>query len=862
MPEPEAKKTLSPLAYRELKPGEKYEPFIPASERLPELTVRSVLVGIIMVILFSVAATYSGLKVAQVFEAAIPISVLAVGLSGFLGKRGLRRNSILENVIIQSIGAASGLVVAGSIFTLPALYIMGVAPNWQSMLVTIFAAAVLGGLLGILFLVPLRRYFVAEQHGKLPFPEATATNEIFITGEAGGAQARTLLVAAAIGGLYDFLVTSCKVWQEYINFQFIPWFKRMAQDTKAQVSLDGVSFIVGLGFITGLRFSSIIFAGGLFSTLLLVPLIWHFGIDLGMTVPPGRGPIGEMDADQIFALYARRVGVGAMAGAGIIGIIKSMGTIVSAFSLGFKQLFSRRAADAEPLRTDRDLRMSTVIAGIVVSSIVVLAFFYIVLIQNQDTAPGALKIALMGLVITFIFSFLFTTVAAQATAMTGNNPISGMTLVTLIIGSALLMQVGLKGDFGKYAAIIMGAVVCTALAMSGGFVTDLKIGYWLGSTPRRQQISKVVGTAFAAVFVGLTVMLIHKAYGHVDAATGSFISGFMNTREVPAPQANLFANILGGIFDMEPITWLLYGAGILVSVLMWMMNIPPLAFAIGMYLPISVNFPLFVGGVISHFVAKSSKDPKTSEARTQKGTLIASGYIAGGAIMGVVGALLIVLGVKMPILTGGGVEKLGGGAEFVRAWFQPTAQQMDQADEARSKLSEHLNKTLPLNTAMTYSLRDATAALGQTMRFDESSADLKTASAELKRGVKAWAENLLPRVQPGKERGAVMKPEDLEPGLFSDMPEGLMSAISRYSALKPGENIEEKASRAVKIELTAELLRRDLASLEEETKDITEKWKAADFAAAKKDDWSQAPSLLAFLALCLFLYFSSRKAAA
>ena len=633
-------------AYRPLEPGEQYQPFVSAGTVLEEFSSRAIIIGIVMTLVFSVAATYSGLKVAQVFEAAIPISILAVGLSQLFQ----RRNSVLENVIIQSIGAASGLIVAGSIFTLPALYIMNVAPGTLSMILTMFIVSVLGGFLGLLFLIPLRRYFVAEQHGKLPFPEATAINEVFITGEAGGDQARTLVIAAGVGGIFDFLATSVRAWSEIVNFQFIPLMKNLATHVKATVSVNAVSLILGLGFITGLRYSAIICAGGLFSTLVLVPLIYHFGQHIAaLSIPPAPLPgfpefIPGMGAGDVFRLYAQRIGVGAMAGAGIIGIIKSLPTIYKSFKLGFEQIVHPHAHGAAAMRTDKDLKMSTVLLGIVLCTLAVGVFFFFLINQDPASASKAWQISLTGLVVVFVFSFLFTTVAALATAMTGNNPISGMTLVTLIIGSTVLVAAGLAGDFGKFAAIVMGAVVCTALAMSGGFVTDLKVGYWLGSTPRYQQISKVIGTVFAAAGVVLTVLLIHRAYGHADPATGQFVSGFMNTSVVPAPQANLFATILSGIFDNQPVTWLLYGVGLALAVLLEMMKIPPLAFAIGMYLPLQINTPLFIGGLISHFVAKSSKDPAVSDARVQRGTLLASGFIAGGAIMGVVGALVVLAG--------------------------------------------------------------------------------------------------------------------------------------------------------------------------------------------------------------------------
>jgi len=637
---------LHPAAYRELQAGETYEPYVPAGATVPEFTVRSVTIGIVMVIVFAVASTYSGLKIAQVMEAAIPISILAVGVSGLFA----RKNSILENVIVQSIGGASGLVVSGSIFTLPALYIMNVAPGTLSMLLTVFVVSVLGSFLGLLFLIPLRRYFVVEQHGKLPFPEATAINEVYVTGEKGGEQAKTLVVAACVGGVYDFLAVTVRAWNETINFQFIPAVKSLATTVKATVSVNAIAMIVGLGYITGLRFSAIICAGGFFSALVLVPLVYHFGQHIpALAIPPAPLPgfptfIPEMSANQVFRLYAQRIGVGAMAGAGFIGIVRALPTIVRAFSLGFKQIVSPHASAHAVPRTDRDLKMSTVLIGIALCAVAIGVFFYVLLSQGDPVvAAKAPQIALTGLVIAFVFAFLFTTVAALATAMTGNNPISGMTLVTLIVGSSALVAVGLQGEFGKYAAIVMGAVVCTSLAMAGGFVTDLKVGYWLGSTPRYQQLSKVIGTLFAAVGVALTVLLIHRAYGHTDAATGQFVTGFLDPR-VPAPQANLFATILSGIFDNAPVTWLLYSVGMVLSVLLFMMGIPPLAFAIGMYLPLQINTPLFIGGLISHWVSKSSTEAKVSEARSNRGTLLASGFIAGGALAGVLGAVLTLLG--------------------------------------------------------------------------------------------------------------------------------------------------------------------------------------------------------------------------
>jgi putative OPT family oligopeptide transporter len=645
---------LPETAYRELKPGEVYTPMVPATLRAPEVTIRSIIVGVVMCVVFSAAATYVALKVGQGIETAIPISIVAIGVSGFIGMLGLRRSTLIENVNILAIATTSGIVAGGTVFTMPAIYILNLDTNLKmssmQLFLQIFLVPFLGAVLGVLYLVPFRRYFVKHMHGKLPFPEATAINEVFVTGEAGGEQAKTLVVAAAVGGIFDFLVTTVKAWSEVVNFQFLPFVKNLAQTTKATVSLNAVSLIVGLGYITGLRYSAIICAGGLFSTVILVPLIYHFGQFVPTAIPPAPLPnvpalISEMSANNVFRLYAQRVGVGAMAGAGIIGIIRSLPTIYSAFALGFKQILHPHAHGQAVARTDRDLRMNVVIGAILATIAGIAVFFLVLLRQDPATASKAPQIALTGLVIATLFSFLFATVAALATALTGNNPISGMTLVTLIVGSTALVAVGLQGDFGKYAAIVMGGVVCTALSMSGGAVTDLKVGYWLGSTPRWQQISKMLGMLAAAVGVAATVMLIHRAYGTTDPATGQFVSGFMDAARVPAPQANLFATILSGIFDNAPVTWLLYGVGLVLAVLLYMMQLPPLAFAIGMYLPLEINTPLLVGGLIAHFVASSSKDPAVSEERSRKGTLIASGFIAGGAIMGVVGALLALLNV-------------------------------------------------------------------------------------------------------------------------------------------------------------------------------------------------------------------------
>lgn len=601
-------KTLPENAYKELKPGEKYIPFVPAEQMVPEVTARSLMAGIVMCAIFSFAAAYLGLKVGQVFEAAIPISILAVGM----GTIFTRKNTILENVIIQSIGAASGVVVAGAIFTIPALFILKLQPHLYQM----FLVALFGGCLGIALLIPLRKYFVAELHGKLPYPEATATTEVLVTGEAGGEQAKVLVVAAGIGGLYDFFATSLNLWMDNITLQTFEWGRAIADKAKMLIRLDGLASLIGLGYIIGFRYSSIICVGSFLSCWLIVPLIGFIGTHVDVPVYPGTIPLSEMSPDLIFREYARKVGIGAMACAGFLGILKSMKIIIASFSLGFREIFKGVKGVSQNIRTDRDIRMSTVIMVIIGSGLCLLVFF------NFLTS---FTIALVGLFIAFLLSFLFTTVAANATAIVGTNPVSGMTLVTLILSSLVLMQLGLKGGAGMFASLLIGGVVCTALSVAGGFVTDLKIGYWIGSTPRNQERFKFLGILLAAFFVGLAILLINNTEGF---------------DKIPAPQAKLMATIISSLMSNDPVPWALYGVGALIAIAMELIKISPLAVALGMYLPMELNTPLLLGGYIAHLVEKRSPDPKTAAARSARGTLIASGFIAGGALMGVVGVVL------------------------------------------------------------------------------------------------------------------------------------------------------------------------------------------------------------------------------
>lgn len=606
-----AKASLPPKAYDELKPGERYVPFIPAEKIIPEVSSRSVLWGMFMAAVFTLSIAYLALKVGTVPEAAIPIAILAVGLGHIYS----RRNTLLENVIIQSIGAASGAIVGGSVFTIPALFILGLRVNF----LMIFLSAFLGGCLGIFFLIPLRRYFCLEQHGKLPFPEATATTEILISGEGRGEQARVLILGIAVGAVYEFLAIAVRLWNELLTFLWISPLAKLAEKTKIILKIDALSAFIGLGYIIGLRYNAVIVAGGLLSHFALIPVISFLGQHLSLPIYPGDVPLASMSETQIFSAYVQKIGIGAIFMAGLIGIAKSMPTMVKSFSIGFKEMFrGKKGAVNKEQRTDTDLRMATIIVGILLTSLGL--FFYFLWISN-------LKIALIGVFISVILSFLFTTVAAYAIAIVGTNPVSGMTLVTVILSSVILLASGLSGTEGMAVALLIGAVVCTALSLSGVFITDLKIGYWLGSTPRNQERFKFSGVLVSAAAVGLAVFILDKAF--------SFQSGTL-----PAPQANLMAAIIKSLMSGQPVTWLLFGIGIFVALLIEMLSVPTLAFALGMYLPLELTTPLLVGGLLAHLVRKSSRDKGLASKRHNRAVLLSSGFIAGGAMMGIVLAFL------------------------------------------------------------------------------------------------------------------------------------------------------------------------------------------------------------------------------
>jgi putative OPT family oligopeptide transporter len=621
------KSGLPENAYTELKPGEVYTPIVPADSTIPEVTFRSVFWGIIMAILFSGAAAFLGLKIAQVFEAAIPIAILAVGL----GSLYRRKSTILENVIIQSIGAASGLVVAGAIFTLPALYILELDQHVN--IFQLFMAAVLGGVLGVVFLVPLRRYFCSDMHGKLPFPEATATTEVLVAGAKGGQQAKVLAVAAIIGGVYDFISIAMKGWAEEFSTGMVGVFAPLTTKIKAVLSINTGAAVMGLGYIVGLRYATSIACGSFLSWFVFIPALNHFGSYITVAIPPAEGEmlIASMSAHQIFTNYVRYIGIGAIFVAGLLGIIKSSPIIAQAFTKGFKEIFAARkkhVGEASVERTQRDMPMSIVVLGIVVVVVASWLFFRFSVLEGQAN-PNGMSLIAVGVV--FIISFLFTTVAARAIAIVGINPVSGMTLVTLILSCVILVAAGLTGPYGMMAALLIGGMVCTSLAMAGGLITDLKIGYWIGSTPARQEWSKVLGTVFAAITVAVVIIILNKVYGFTPD----------RPEALPAPQANAMAAVIKGIMAAKGAPWLLYGIGAVIAILMELLGISPLAFALGMYIPLSLNTPILIGALVAHFVQKSAgKDAALGRARRERGTLIASGFIAGGALMGVLGAVI------------------------------------------------------------------------------------------------------------------------------------------------------------------------------------------------------------------------------
>lgn len=612
---------LSESAFRELKPDEKYEPVMSPDKNYPEVNAWSVTWGVLMAVLFSAAAAYLGLKVGQVFEAAIPIAIIAIGLSS----AAKRKNALGENVIIQSIGACSGAIVAGGIFVMPAIYMLDLHADF----LRIFIAAALGGVLGILFLIPFRKYFVKDMHGKYPFPEATATTQVLVSGEKGGSQAKPLLLAGIIGGLYDFTVATFGWWNEQVTSRAVAFGETIAEKAKLVVKLNTGAAVLGLGYIIGLRYAFIICMGSICVWWIIVPamaIIFPETV-LNQWDPTITTAVGDMTPEQIFTSYARSIGIGGIAMAGIIGIVKSWGIIKGAVGLAAREMKGKGAADKDVIRTQRDISFKIIAVGSVLTLIITFLFFYFG-VMNFNLLHAVVAILLVA-----IIAFLFTTVAANAIAIVGSNPVSGMTLMTLILASVVMVAVGLTGKAGMLAALLMGGVVCTALSMAGAFVTDLKIGYWLGTTPKKQETWKFLGTIISAATVAGVMMLLDKTYGFKGDA-------------LAAPQAHAMAAVIEPLMSGQGAPWLLYGIGAVMALVLDRCKVPALAFALGMFIPIQLNLPLLVGGAVNWFVTTRSKDEELNKARGEKGTLIASGFIAGGALMGVVSALLKFSGVE------------------------------------------------------------------------------------------------------------------------------------------------------------------------------------------------------------------------
>ena len=612
--------TLPENAFRELKEGEQYTPLMPKDSHPREVTAWSVGWGILMAVLFSAAAAYLGLKVGQVFEAAIPITIIAVGVSGATH----RKNAMGENVIIQSIGACSGVIVAGAIFTLPALYILQAKyPEMTVNFLEVFLASLLGGILGILFLIPFRKYFVKEMHGKYPFPEATASTQVLVSGGPGGSQARPLLIAGLLGGLYDFCVASFGLWNENFASRAILWGDTVAEKAKLVFKCNTSAAVLGMGYIVGLKYAFIICCGSALVWWLIVPAIALLFPDLEIS----SGLTAAAASPEELFRYAKSIGIGGIAMAGVIGIVKSWKLIVGAVKLAASEMGSKKTDGTDVERTQRDIPMRSVALGIIVALIATFLFF------QWDVMGGVLRFSLVAILLVAVITFLFTTVAANAIAIVGSNPVSGMTLMTLILASVIMVAVGLKGTSGMVAALIMGGVVCTALSMAGGFVTDLKIGYWLGATPQKQETWKFLGTLVSAATVAGVIMILNKTYG--------FDNG-----QLSAPQANAMAAVIEPLMNGSGAPWLLYGIGAAIALLLNACGVSALAFALGMFIPLELNLPLLAGGAIQWFVSTRSQDASLNNARSERGTLLSSGFIAGGALMGVVSAALRFGGVE------------------------------------------------------------------------------------------------------------------------------------------------------------------------------------------------------------------------
>ncbi|MDR3047016.1 MAG: oligopeptide transporter, OPT family [Bacteroidales bacterium] len=604
-------------AYRELKEGEIYKPILLSDKKYPEINLWTVVWGLVMAVIFSAATAYSGLRFGQVFEAAIPIAIIAVGAST-LAKR---KHPLSENVIIQSIGASSGVIVAGAIFTLPAIYIIketnpAVGADIQVNFFQIFLASLFGGFLGILFLIPFRKYFVSDMHGKYPFPEATATTEILVSGAKGGAQTKLLLISGLVGGIVDFCMSTFSLWAENISSITYSWGAKLAENFKFVFKINTSAILLGTGYLIGLKYATIICAGSFISWWFLVPLLGQYGVTPDSTLMSTLAP------EFIFTNFVRYIGIGGIAMAGIIGVIKSAGVIKSSINIAFKAGKSSSETDVKTIRTQKDISIKIILAGFGAVVLLLAIFFLFGGLEMNITQ------VLVGILIIFVFAFLFTTVAATAIATVGTNPVSGMTMMTLILSSFILSAVGLHGGTGIVTALIVGGIVCSALSMAGGFITDLKIGYWIGTSPYKQQTLKFAGTLVSALTVGAVIMILSETYGYTGEDA------------LVAPQANAMAAIIEPLMFGGQTPWMLYIIGAILAISLDRLGIPALAFALGMFIPLQLNIPLLIGGFIAWLVSSRSKNETINKLRKDKGTLIASGMMAGGAIMGIVSAIL------------------------------------------------------------------------------------------------------------------------------------------------------------------------------------------------------------------------------
>jgi putative OPT family oligopeptide transporter len=673
--DPHATTSLPENAYTPLAPGQVYQPIVPAASDAPQATWWSVGWGLLLCVIFTVASAYSGLKVGQVLEAAIPISILAIGLARVypsLSRSGTpARSKLLENVIITGIGGVSGGIVAGAIFTLPALWILQLNPQ---PLQTIFICLA-GGALGMLFIIPLRRYFVREMHGQFPYPEATAITEVLVTGEKGGSQARLLLQATFIAGVYDFFVTTFQVWKEYLDFRFIPVVEAVAQRARVVFNFDAIGFILGLGYVMGLRSSMVLCAGGVLSNFVLVPMIWFVGRHLPDVVYPATTSIAAMTANQIFRGYVRFVGVGAIATAGIFGIVKSLRIIAGSFGIALKAFRTGETAGGE--RTDRDISVMSILVGLVVTAILAGVFF--------GSLHTSLVVVLVGLGLTLLFSFFFTSVAANAIATVARNPVSGMTMLTIIISSVVLLKFGLSGTTGMFFVMAMAGIVCTALSVSGQFITDLKTGYWLGSTPQVQERVKFLGVFAASIAAALTIVLLARTFQFGEALPG-------DVRAVlPSPQASIMKALVQGFMSQQPVAYILFGVGAMIALITEMLGVPSLTFALGMYLPLELNSPALVGGFIAYYVGRRSERVGGARGHTmrERGVIIASGLMAGGALGGVLGAAFRLFPwyaedkVKLPFYDNAALSQLVSAVLFIALccylWFGSVRRAKEQA---------------------------------------------------------------------------------------------------------------------------------------------------------------------------------------